>query len=244
MPTTPISAASRARGVLLGQAIGDNLGSVAEFSTPAQLTARYPSGVRELAGGARYGWTVLAPGQPTDDTELALALARSLVRCGGYRESDVRESYRRWADSGPFDMGNTCAQALTPPYQRSESSQSNGSLMRVSPLAVACAPSEAGHFALVDASLTHANPYPARVNACYAAALSDVVAGVEPGSPGEQAGLKPGDVITRLNDRPIDSADALIAATRSKAFGETVTLQVQREGESQPVPVEVTLSSE
>jgi len=71
-----------------------------------------------------------------------------------------------------------------------------------------------------------------------------VVAGVEPGSPGEQAGLKPGDVITRLNDRPIDSADALIAATRSKAFGETVTLQVQREGESQPVPVEVTLSSE
>lgn len=71
-----------------------------------------------------------------------------------------------------------------------------------------------------------------------------VVAGVEPGSPGEKAGLKPGDVITRLNDRPIDSADALIAATRSKAFGETVTLQVQREGESQPVPVEVTLSSE
>ena len=71
-----------------------------------------------------------------------------------------------------------------------------------------------------------------------------VVAGVEPDSPGERAGLKPGDVITRLNDRPIDSADALIAATRSKAFGETVTLQVQREGESQPVPVEVTLSSE
>lgn len=71
-----------------------------------------------------------------------------------------------------------------------------------------------------------------------------VVAGVEPDSPGEKAGLKPGDVIPRLNDRPIDSADALIAATRSKAFGETVTLQVQREGESEPVPVEVTLSSE
>lgn len=180
MTTTHPSTASRARGVLLGQAIGDNLGSVAEFSTPAQLAARYPSGVRELAGGARYGGTVLAPGQPTDDTELALALARSLVRCGGYRESDVRESYRRWADSGPFDMGNTCAQALTPPYRRSESSESNGSLMRVSPLAVACTPERAGHFALVDASLTHANPYPGRVNACYAAALSDVVAGAEP----------------------------------------------------------------
>ena len=71
-----------------------------------------------------------------------------------------------------------------------------------------------------------------------------VVAGVEPGSPGDQAGLQPGDVITRLNDRPIDSADALIAATRSKDFGETVTLQVQRGEDSQPIPVEVTLSSE
>lgn len=71
-----------------------------------------------------------------------------------------------------------------------------------------------------------------------------VVAGVEPGSSAEQAGLQTGDVITRLNDRPIDSADALIAATRSKEFGETVTLQVQRGEESQPIPVEVTLSSE
>ena len=71
-----------------------------------------------------------------------------------------------------------------------------------------------------------------------------VVAGVEPGSPGEQAGLQPGDKIIRLNDRPIDSADALIAATRSKDFGETVTLQVQRGEDSEPIPVEVTLSSE
>ena len=71
-----------------------------------------------------------------------------------------------------------------------------------------------------------------------------VVAAVEPGSPGEQAGLKRGDVITRLDDRVIDSADALIAATRSQDFGQTVTLQVEREGESEPIPVEVTLSSE
>lgn len=71
-----------------------------------------------------------------------------------------------------------------------------------------------------------------------------VVAAVEPGSPAEQAGLKPGDVITRLNDRLIDSADALIAATRSQDFGQTVTLQVERQGEGEPIPVEVTLSTE
>ncbi len=71
-----------------------------------------------------------------------------------------------------------------------------------------------------------------------------VVAAVEPDSPAEQAGLKRGDVITRLNDRLIDSADALIAATRSQDFGQTVTLQVERQGEGEPIPVEVTLSTE
>lgn len=71
-----------------------------------------------------------------------------------------------------------------------------------------------------------------------------LVAGVEEGSPAQAAGLRTGDVIVRLDDRLIDSADALIAATRSQDFGQTVTLQVIREGSEQPEAVEVTLSSE
>mgnify|MGYP001757793074 FL=1 len=70
-----------------------------------------------------------------------------------------------------------------------------------------------------------------------------VIADVQPGSPAEQAGLKQGETIIRLNDRPIESADALIAATRSRDFGETVTLEVRgTDGELRTV--EVTLSSE
>ncbi|SDS30263.1 S1C family serine protease [Corynebacterium timonense] len=70
------------------------------------------------------------------------------------------------------------------------------------------------------------------------------VAGVEPGSPADEAGLEAGDVITRLGERPIDTADALIAATRSRDFGETVELEVRRPGSEATETVEVTLSSE
>ncbi|WP_081602163.1 trypsin-like peptidase domain-containing protein [Corynebacterium halotolerans] len=71
-----------------------------------------------------------------------------------------------------------------------------------------------------------------------------LIAGVEEGGPGDQAGLAPGDVVTRLNDRNIDSSDALIAATRSHDFGETVTLTVTQPDSGQTRQVEVTLTTE
>ena len=69
------------------------------------------------------------------------------------------------------------------------------------------------------------------------------IAQVQPDSPAEAAGLQVGETITRVGDRMIDSADALIAATRSHNFGETVTLEV-RSRDNQTRTVEVTLSSE
>ncbi len=71
-----------------------------------------------------------------------------------------------------------------------------------------------------------------------------LIASVQDGGPGAAAGLMPGDVVTTLNDRVIDSADALIAAVRSHDFGETVTLTVTQQDTSQTREVEVTLTSE
>ena len=59
----------------------------------------------------------------------------------------------------------------------------------------------------------------------------------------DEAGLQPGDVVTRLNDRQVDDSDTLIAATRSHEFGDTVTLEVTSEGSQEPREVEVTLSN-
>ena len=71
-----------------------------------------------------------------------------------------------------------------------------------------------------------------------------LVAQIDPNGPSAQSDLKPGDLIKRLGDRRIDSADALIAAVRSQEFGATVTLEVGSPDSDATRTVEVTLTSE
>lgn len=71
-----------------------------------------------------------------------------------------------------------------------------------------------------------------------------LVAGVDPSGAAAGVDLNPGDLITRINDRRIDSADSLIAAVRSEDFGSTVTLEVTDPDTEKTRTVEVTLSSE
>lgn len=163
----------RAQGVLYGQIIGDSLGSLVEFQTAAQIATDYPGGVRELTDGGCFN---LSAGQATDDSEMALALARSMVRCGGFNVADVAESYRRWAQSDPFDIGNTCADALLRGVFNPDS-QANGALMRVSPIGVAFAGDEeaARNAAARDAQLTHVHPWCISINEQFAAAIARAV---------------------------------------------------------------------
>lgn len=55
----------------------------------------------------------------------------------------------------------------------------------------------------------------------------------------EKAGLKPGDVVTKLDDTKIESANDLINAKNKHKAGDTVTLEVYRNGEK--VTLKVTL---
>jgi len=68
------------------------------------------------------------------------------------------------------------------------------------------------------------------------------LASVQPDGPAADAGLQAGDVITKVDDRAIDSADALIAAVRSHRPGDKATLTYLRDGETRTATV--TLGSD
>jgi putative serine protease PepD len=56
--------------------------------------------------------------------------------------------------------------------------------------------------------------------------------GVIPGGPAEAAGIEPGDLVLRIDGRPVTTPSELIVAIRAKAVGDTVTLTV-RTGEAE-----------
>jgi len=146
----------RAQGCLLGQIAGDSLGSLVEFASKAVIPMRYPGGLRDLLDGGV--WSTLA-GQPTDDSEMALMLARSIVAEGRYMPAAALDAYVHWVRSRPFDIGRTTRAALAAAAEAdvdvtasldevqrarmeraaaaaSQDSQANGSLMRISPLGI------------------------------------------------------------------------------------------------------------
>ena len=163
MRPTSLDIFDRAEAAFLGLAIGDALGATVEFMTKAEIAETH--GVhRNISGG---GWLRLKPGQVTDDTEMALALGRSLIRCGDCNIRDICEEFVAWLKSEPVDVGNTCRRGIRryiaqgtlegPP---SEGDAGNGAAMRVLPIALATLGrrDEATAWTLAQAHITHHHP--------------------------------------------------------------------------------------
>jgi ADP-ribosyl-[dinitrogen reductase] hydrolase len=161
---------NRAQGCLLGQLAGDSLGSLVEFQSPERIRHRYPDGLRDLANGGT--WNTLA-GQPTDDSEMALLLARVLFQHQRYDAAEALRTYTFWLDSAPFDCGMTIASSLR--GHPNPDSQANGALMRISPLGIFGANyplEQVAEWARADAALTHPHPICQQANALYAMAIA------------------------------------------------------------------------
>lgn len=133
----------RQRGALVGLAVGDALGAAVEFERPGDFEP-----VTGYRGGGPHG---LAPGEWTDDTSMALALADSIGSVG-WDLDDQAQRYLSWYQSGwysvngrCFDIGVTCRRALarfakTADAKTSgdpaEEASGNGSIMRLAPVPI------------------------------------------------------------------------------------------------------------
>ncbi len=160
----------RARGCAVGAAIGDALGMPLEARSPRPLHHL----LREMVSGR------LPAGSFTDDTEMALALAESLLARRPLDPADLGRRFVAWADTGPDDIGvhtyrvlarlrrgeswDTAAEAV---QEMNRASAPNGSLMRCWPVALA-------HWDDPDA-LTHDSALQSRVTHAHADCLAACV---------------------------------------------------------------------
>lgn len=98
----------RALGAYLGFAVGDALGATVQFMNVDEIGTAY--GVHHnLRGG---GWLKLRAGQVTDDTEMCLALGKSIVDSGGFDAAGAAQALTAWLLGKPTDVDHTCRRGL------------------------------------------------------------------------------------------------------------------------------------
>lgn len=140
----------KATGMLVGLAIGDALGAPLEFQE-----AREPKNylTKYTTGGAHK----VSLGEWTDDTSMALAMAKSLLEKKCFDANDIMNRFCGWYKNGEysprgecFDIGGTTAVALNSylnelddsdylqPYRgrTADDSSGNGALMRLAPVII------------------------------------------------------------------------------------------------------------
>lgn len=156
-----ISHNSRAAGALAGLAVGDAFGAPYEGFPPP----RY--GNPKLSSGGRFK---VNTGEFTDDTEQALAIAGSLIKCGYFEPNDVMRNlisayahhpqfYGPTSSSVFARVQNGCAplDASREIYEQG-GGRSNGSAMRGTPLGIFYPPAEVWEVSVVCSKLTHYHP--------------------------------------------------------------------------------------
>lgn len=119
-------------GCLLGTAIGDSLGMVVEGWDREAIRQKY--GVLKDYQDERFG-----KGRYTDDTQMTLCIAESIIEKGGFEPGDIGKRFIGWLDYGR-GMGYACKKAserlsMGISWKKSGiDSAGCGSAMRVAPI--------------------------------------------------------------------------------------------------------------
>lgn len=153
----------RAAAAYLGLAVGDALGATVEFLTPREILSQYGEH-RDIVGG---GWLGLRKGRVTDDTEMSLALGRSILASGGVNAAMIADAFSEWMRTKPVDIGNTVRRGISLYRQTGvtevpehDYDAGNGACMRTLPIALytlGAAPEVVAMANLTQAHVTHHN---------------------------------------------------------------------------------------
>lgn len=166
----------RLLGAMYGLALGDALGATTEFLLRSEVRRRYPQGHREIIGGGAFRW---APGQVTDDTDMALCVLRGIRHAGldapvSKIVDSVGAEFMKWRAKNPPDIGNIVRLALDSfvrlgdwnkvaqavKADRGDYAAGNGALMRTLPISLFW-PRDIERVKAVSFALTHmTHPHP------------------------------------------------------------------------------------
>lgn len=224
-----------AAGALVGMAVGDALGTTYEFARMDQPA--YPAlatgPATDVVGGGPFN---LVAGQVTDDTHMAICLARSLLHSVPLDLADLATRYVAWFQHS-FDVGNQTASALKTIesghdvasagrkvwHESGRRAAGNGSLMRTTPVGVMLAhatPERIVEESLADSLVTHADPRCALACAAFNMAIAHGVSTHSAGPADAKVmiakarhGIELGTA--RLRDLWSDNAEDLVALDRA-----------------------------
>lgn len=185
-----------------GGALGDALGVPFEFRYSISVSKyngklEYKPMLKSRFQGVRYG----VVGQVSDDTEMTIALAQSIVNAGGkYSRDEAILQYIDWANSRPLGMGvntrklfggiKSKGKRAIATYEKHRSkrfdpthkdgispkdAQSNGSLMRCAPLALS--PGKNYENVIADVDLTNPNDVNREAGVIYVKLLRELLFG-------------------------------------------------------------------
>ncbi|NLM30425.1 MAG: ADP-ribosylglycohydrolase family protein [Methanomicrobiales archaeon] len=239
-------------GAFIGLAIGDAMGAPLEGLPPRSIA------VTEMLGGGIHD---TIPGQYTDDTLQASALAETLIHCAGFDADDFAERLIRVYRAHPEFFGPTSGAVLdliaggekpevaaARAHEMRGGSRSNGSVMRGVPLGIFYPPAEVRAASLAASRVTHFDPAAGEASAVINRMVSGICRGEDRGiafaaALDECQDVELKELLANYRDYPLEpSLDAILCThcavrvfLEAKTFREAIIRAVNLGGDADTV---------